>query len=299
MPQEAFEESLRSEAESWVARFAPLIMTDAEPSPEVVRGRLDTIQDLRRDGGAIWMRLGSLRAPEDRELVSTFERAWKQLPSMEDDIRRALARVAPGHPESRVELDALRMRLEEREARQEIGLDTDDLLDDTEEIVTSPTNWLTGGSALVFGLGWNAFTLFHAVFMIGGMYQAFGPAALLLLLFYSIFFAVGFGMMATAYTNLAETSVTIQDGILRRTRRLWGMTFTKFWELEPGSVATLESPGWGMTQNREDAPPPKQITFTSRQGKPVQVGAPTSERKRDQVLAAVNRRLQADAHTAF
>jgi hypothetical protein len=77
------------------------------------------------------------------------------------------------------------------------------------------------------------------------------------------------------------------------------MTFTKFWELEPGSVATLESPGWGMTQNREDAPPPKQITFTSRQGKPVQVGAPTSERKRDQVLAAVNRRLQADAHTAF
>lgn len=291
MPQESFEEGLRSEAESWMARFAPLIMTEAEPSPEVVRGRLENVQGLRRDGGPIWMRLGSLRELEDRELVSTFERAWKQLPSLEEDLRRTLARVSPGHPESRVELDELRMRLEEREARQEIGLDTDDLLDDDEEIVTSPTNWMAGGSALVFGLGWNAFTLFHASLMIGGMFQAFGAPALLLLLFYGIFFAVGFGMMATAYTSLSETSVMVQDGILRRTRRFFGMTFTKYWELEPGSKASLETPAWGMHQNREGAPPPKQITFISRQGKPIQVGAPASVQKRDQVLERINRRM--------
>jgi hypothetical protein len=295
MTQESLQDDLRQQAESWIARFAPLVMSQAEPSPDAVRARLDLIEELRRSGGPIWMRLGSLRAPEEQEVSATFERAWAQLPSLEDEVRRALARVSPGHPESRVELDELRERLDLRAARQEAGLENEDLIEDILEAVVSPPQRAAGIAALVFGLGWNGFTLFHAIFMIGGMLQAVGPLALLLLLFYGLFFSVGFAMFHAAYVGLAETSITLQGRLLKRNRSLFGMNFSKIWELQPGSRAVLQPPNWKVSsQNKrygEYAPPREEIALKGIGGRPIFIGAPPLDEDREALLNRINRYL--------
>lgn len=224
-------EELRDQTNAWLARFAPLVMGPSVGLTESdVRKRLDSVGRLRHEAGSLRPRLGSLQL-EDADLASTFEQALRQLDSVEEELRRTLGKLAPGDPASLVDLDALQDRLAEREARQELGLQAGLQPPDVLEMKTSGGSWAGALSMGVFGLGWTAFTTFHATLMIIGMSKAFGWGALALLLFYSIFYLVGFGMLAGAVSMASTESIRLEGRHLTITRSLGPFRRTRVYEL--------------------------------------------------------------------
>lgn len=239
--QNPFEE-LRDQANTWLAQFAPLVMAgNAGLTEYEVRRRLATVDRLRQDSEVLRPRIGSLRLA-DPDLAATYEQAQKQMDSIEEDLRRTLGKLAPGDPESLVDLDALQDRLAEREARQELGIQSDQATPAILEMKTSAGNIGGGLTMGVFGLGWTSFTTFHATLMIGGMSKVFGAGALFLLLFYSIFYVVGFGMLAGAAAMISNESIRLEGRRLTVIRSLGPFTRTRTYELASGSKATIGSP---------------------------------------------------------
>lgn len=47
---------VRTQANAWVARFAPLVMDNSAATAQVVRNRLGLVNELRRGGGGLRMR---------------------------------------------------------------------------------------------------------------------------------------------------------------------------------------------------------------------------------------------------
>ena len=102
---DAFEE-LRDQANAWLARFAPLVMSPSAGLTESeVRKRLESVERLKSEAGSLRPRLGSLRL-EDADLANTVEQALRQLDSVEEELRRTLGKLVPGDPAGLVDLDA-------------------------------------------------------------------------------------------------------------------------------------------------------------------------------------------------
>ncbi|HRF60444.1 MAG TPA: hypothetical protein PLH94_11110 [Fimbriimonadaceae bacterium] len=235
---DAFEE-LRDQANAWLARFAPLVMSPSAGLTESeVRKRLESVERLKSEAGSLRPRLGSLRL-EDADLANTVEQALRQLDSVEEELRRTLGKLVPGDPAGLVDLDALQDRLAEREARQELGLHAGTQPPEILEMKTSSGNWAGALSMGIFGLGWTAFTTFHATLMIIGMSKAFGWGALALLLFYSIFYLVGFGMLAGAFSMASTESIRLEGRHLTITRSLGPFRRTRVYELAETAKATI------------------------------------------------------------
>lgn len=278
------ENPTRDEMNAWVARFAPLVMAPAPLEADDLRERLELIDGLRRDSERLSTTKSMLREPRDEELVRTFEMALPQLSAIETDLRARLARVAPGDPEGRPDLDTLQDRLQENAARQEMGLKTDPV-PEVLEAVTSVPNWGAAIAMLIPALGVGAFVTVHMLIMIGGMWMAFGPAALALVLFYAIFYAGVVAMCRGAFTAIAEETIRLDSDQLIITNRLGKYKFEKRHTLDINQkVKEVEH---AETNNRTRRFF-EVIEVTDPSGRPIHFARGISNAKREDLVRLLN-----------
>lgn len=281
-------EQARDAANAWIARFAPLVMGDEVLTASEVRDRLATVESLRSSGAEVRRSLQVYGSDSDWELSSTLERAVGQLDSVEEGLRRQLGMLAPGDPEGRADLDRLNERLTERSARQDLGLDGESEMPAVLEERTSPANWAAAGGIGLFGIGWTSFTTFHAFFMIGGMMQAFGFAALALLGFYAIFFAVGFAMLGAAVNAASDESIVLDGRTLTVRRKLGPWVRRKRHLLGPDAKASIgKVNAVKMGAGNSNAVQPA-IVVPDAEGRPVSFGAGKSADQRKRLRDRIN-----------
>lgn len=289
LPEPNLEES-RDAANAWVARFAPLVLQEDVLTVPKIRDRLRAIEVLRQhEDPADGLLRGSVLS-EDAELVRTVERARGQLDSLETDLRRRLAKMAPGDPDGIADLEQVNERLDERLARQEIGADT--AVPEVLELPTRPSN-LGGAVGIgIFGLGWTAFTTFHAVLMIGGMFRAFGFGALALLLFYAIFWAVGFAMLSAAFNVASDESIRLQGRTLTITRTFAGWKRVRVVEVGKDAIAEKGMESSAHLRGRNQGPQ-EAVVIPDAAGRPVAFAAGALPRQREDLIERINAYLQA------
>lgn len=275
---------------AWVAQFAPLIISSGDVGVPEIKERLALIQQLGSDSAALRARLTLHNLDAPPALVETFESAVSQLDSLETDYRKRLAKLAPGDPGGIADLKAVQEKLEQRAARQELGVATEEEIPAVLEIKTSPGNLPAALAMGVFGLGWTAFTTLHAVLMIGGMMQAIGWAALFLLAFYSIFFLVGFGLLAGAFGQGATENIKLEGRQLTVVKKLGVVTRSKTYTLSPGIQAKIEVPVTASSSKNSTTP---SIVLTDSEGRPVSIASSATEASREQVCARINAYLAA------
>jgi hypothetical protein len=281
---------IRAQAHEWLAQFAPLVLMDEAPSREDVDSQLVAIEKLRTSGRDLTSRLAFLQSSEDQTLADTLNKAYSQLDSIESDLRRRLAKIAPGDLRGQVDLTEIQEKLAEREARQELGVSTMPEPPPVLELVTSPSNPAGAIGVGIFGMGWTAFTVLHSVLMIGGMFKAFGWGALALLLFYSIFYAVGFGMLATAVNLLSTETIELNGRTLKIKRVLGGWVREKSIELNEKTRARVGTPCMGWTNNNKQTPT-MAIILTDAAGKEVSIGTGASLELRGRMADQINHYL--------
>lgn len=284
----------RELANAWVARFAPLVMGDEALTDQDVRARLALVEELRRQAPGVKSAIGILEGVEYLEIVQTFRNAESQLDSIEADLRKRLARLAPGDPAGLVDLDALQERLSERAARQEMGLPTSTEIPSVLEAKTSPGNPAGAAFMGLFGLGWNSFTAFHATLMIGGMMKAFGLAALALLGFYSIFFAVGIGLLISAFKMAASEFLRLDGHGLTITQKFGPISRTKRYQLDPTSRAAIGEADFGgfRSSNTRSKTSPA-LLLVDTQGRQVTFAQTAATTVREQLRDKINAYLEA------
>lgn len=285
-------EQTRDEANAWVARFAPLVMSEEVFTESEVRQRIEACRLLAAEGKELETRLGTL-ADTDSELLSTFQKALGQLDSLESDFRKHLARLKPGDPEGIADLDSINERLSERLARQEIGLETAQDVPDILEMKVAPGNKAAAAGLGIFGLGWNAFTAFHATMMIGGMSQAFGLMALFLLAFYAIFFFAGIGMWIAAANVGAAERITLEGRSLTVTKTLGPWTKDRHYKLAPDSTAEIAEMEIAQVRNsRAPQKPTPVVQLHDVDGNPIGLGATATDAQRRQTRDKINAYLK-------
>lgn len=278
---------LREEANQWVARFAPLVMSDdAVIAPDEVRDRIDLAQSLQKDGPSLRNRLAASFEPQDIALKEAIAQAVDQLPTIEADYRKRLARVQPGDPEGRVDLDALRDRLASRAARQEVGLSTETEIPSVLDLETSQPSPGGAFGIGIFAFGWLSFTTFHMVLMIGGMFKAVGWGALALLGFYAIFYLAGIAMASAALQALTRESIHLEGRELLITRRYPFVTRTRSFHLAGNAKASLKKSMLGGASR--EGKTPLSICIQDQAGKDVWIIGPADPRDKKQLVDRLN-----------
>lgn len=286
----------REEANRFLAEVSPLLQGETPTeNAQGLRNWIQTVERLQGKSARLRMDLELLMDPSDQILKATAVQVLNQLPTLEEDLRKRLARLAPGDPEGRVDLDRLRDRLAEREARQEMGVSTDLEIPAVLEQKVSDPNWMGGLFMGVFGFGWTAFTTVHAIFMIGGMATAFGWAALGLLAFYSIFFLVGFAMLAGAAASCSTESIRLEGRELTITYQFFGITYRRKATLDPAAKITI---GKAMTKFKNSTDSDggggqRSILLTTAEGKEVSLGANASEVQKEALVKKLTAYLAA------
>lgn len=275
----------RDTVNSWVARFVPLVMEAETLDLPATKEKLDLAEYLNLEAEQVTSCLAQLNALDDAELISTFRQARSQLPAIESDLRRRLGKLSPGHPESAADLTDLQSRLAETAAKIELGVDTTSQSISEFNEVTSPSNPAAAIGLFIFGLGWNAFTLFHATLMIGGMWMAFGPGALALLLFYAIFFFAGFAMWASAYVSAAEETVQLVGDQLTINRKLGPISTSKTLTVDPSSPATI---GRANISSNKNSIPTQAVILTDKSGRPINIALQTTNARRQEICKKIN-----------
>jgi hypothetical protein len=287
-------QAIREAAQSWVARFAPLVMADPELDDRALKRHLDLVESLRSEGPLLQNQFAAVATSEDFELETTMRRAVAQLNSIENDLRRRLARIAPGDPEGHADLDVLKDRLNEREARLEVGAPTDLEVPSVLELLVAPGSPGAGMGMGIFGLGWTAFTTIHCVLMVGGMWKAMGPIALAMLLFYAIFFAVGGGMLYGAYLAASDERIELRGYELTVIRTFLGIQRKTIHQLSENSQAALDEfkPAMKM-KGYGDREPTIMVVLHDVNGKAIGLGANATKAQQTSVRDQINRYLMA------
>lgn len=284
--------NLERHADAWIARFAPLVMNQEVASAEEIRGRLRTLQTLRQDAVLLRDSLESTPSPERPEWADTLLMSVEQLDSVERSLRRKLALLAPGDPEGLVDMDALRDRLAERAAHDELGVDADltQPLSLTER--TSPANYGMAAGLLGFSIAWNSFTAVHAFFMIGGFRQVIGWAAFGLLGFYALFFGAGISMLAAAFNAASEESIELAGRTLAIRKKLGPWVRRKNYKLARNATARIQKVNsMKFTSGRQASMTPS-IVLEDEQGREVSFASGVSTTARNRIMKRINAYLR-------
>lgn len=282
--EESTQAEAREAANAWVARFAPLVMEEKLLGVRAIKDRLKVVEELEGTGPAIKQRLQSFAHDDDWSLLQTVEKAIAQLPSIEESLRRQLGISAPGDPAGIADLEKLNERLAERSAREELGIAHEPIVPEVLELRTSPSNIGAAAAVGLFGFGWTSFTAVHAFFMIGGLMQAFGWAALLLLGFYAIFFGVGFAMFAAAFHAASEESIELSGRDLVIRRKIGTYVREKRFQVAADARAKIGKVSAWTAQNKHSNAKTQAVVLNGADGKTISFGSgQPNEHLREQV----------------
>ncbi|MBB6052549.1 hypothetical protein [Armatimonas rosea] len=267
----------RRQAEGWLTRFAPVLEIGTESPQE----RLKTVQALQKDGERVLVELSAWATQDDQVLLTTVREALAHLKSVEEPLKRTLQGSS-----GTVNLTDLRSKIAEAAARTELGSTA--VVPEKVELALAPGSLAAAGGMGLFSLAWLSFTTFHATLMIGGMWKAFGPVALFLLAFYSLFFGVGF-MMARGALEIASSENLELFGrtlVLRKKLGFW--VRERRIELGPQSRVSLEVPTLRQKGSRAMA-----LSVNDLQGKQHQFGLGAPEHLKSDYVRQLNASLAA------
>lgn len=270
-PEPLLQREARESAQRWLARFSPLLDEPETLKADECRRRLERLQGLRGDSQQVLFSLQSQAGTDEVELLTTLRQAVDELDDRESELRRRIATLAPGDAEGEVDLQAIRSRIAEAEARREVEQVTGSRLlsEPRLEILTSPGSLAAAAFMGVFSLGWMSFTTLHAVIMIGGMIQSsIGWGAIFFLFFYAIFWAVGIGIGYGAFKTASKEHATFDGRTLTITRSLFGKEWKKSFELAPDAQAYVTQSNF-----RQNNVPSWELALTDAQGKEIRLGS--------------------------
>ncbi len=291
-----YDQVLTDDVEGFLSRLSAWIDVDPSTSGKRAKSAVDALSRLESEAPGLQQRVGLAPGSIEPKLAATFQAACGQVDSLLDDWRRHLGQVAPGDPRGFVNLDKLQSQLSERAARQELGVPTGAVPALIEER-TGTGSWAAAGGMGIFALGWNAFTLFHAVLMIGGMMRAFGPVALFLLLFYAIFFSVGFSMAYSAYQAASDESIVLEGRTLKVTRSFLGKEKSKLYTLGDNARAEVASTLSGVPAFSSNSAGNRRsitaVVLTTSEGKKVSVGLRLMPQEKQSLASRINAYLSA------
>ncbi|MBS1714445.1 MAG: hypothetical protein JST30_08935 [Armatimonadetes bacterium] len=276
-------------ANAWVARFAPLVLDEPTATVPELKERIASATRLQDESASLLTLLSPFETSEP-ELAETVKKAMSQLPSLEDDLRKRLARLAPGDPAGIADYRAIQDRLQEREARQELGVPTEEEGPSVLDLKIADGNWAAAVGLGVFAFGWNSFTLVHCVMMIGGMSKAIGWGALGLLGFYAIFFGVGALMAVGSLAAASQESVHIDGCDFTATYKLGFLKYSYRRRLDPTVPARVGAP---ERQGSSDSKPKATIVLTDEKGRELSVGQNAGKARLEAHCAKINAYLAA------
>lgn len=287
------EEQARDAMRAWLAEFAPLVMDQSQRTATEIRQELDLIERLQGRTSDLDQGKGLLTRMDDGELIRTYNQAREQIRTIERDLRRRLATLAPGDPNSEPDYDALQERLAETAAQIEVGVPTFSANPDRLELASSPAQVAAGIGMGIFGLGWTAFTTLHAFFMIGGMMKAMGPVAFAMLGFYAIFWAVGVGMFMSAFNMAAQETISLEGDTLTITKTLGPIRRAKQHRINPKLQVRIGTTEKQVSHGRGRSVPMRvaAIIFTSEDGRPIAVATGTTDANREVMLRQIQAHL--------
>ena len=277
-------DTLRQQMNRWVAQFAPLVMDEKTLTPDEARRKVDLVRRLREESDQLQVAKSTVTSLDDAELLNTFQLAVRQLPQLEADLRRHLNLLAPGDPEPRPCLTTLQDRLQEKAARQEMGLSNLEA-DQPVEAKTAEPSVATAAGIGIFALGWNGFTLFHATMMLGGMIKSFGFLANLMGLFYLPFLAVGVLMIAGVVFSLCSETIRLDGHQLTVTYRWGRLTYLRKHQID---VNQLVKQSEVLDSDTERMKKQDQIEFTDVKGKPIRLARGLSQSARESLIQELN-----------
>lgn len=283
----------RREANSWLSRLDPIVNLSSETTLKDLERHLKTLRELSKTGPAVLDRLSHSATAEDSSLLTTLRSGQSHLSIIEEGVRSKLAALRPGHAQGQVDLDRLSAKLTEIAAHEE--MDSTLLLSEPLKIQAHQGSIAAAMGIGVFGMGWTAFTTVHAFFMIGGMFKSFGFMALFLLLFYSIFFLVGFGMLAGAWYALWTVDVEIDGNTLRETRTFRGMRKEKTYRLTPNTVVEIGYPKklpFGISANNKNQSGKKALVIRDPEGWEYTMGLTWDHAEKKKRLAQIEARIR-------
>lgn len=110
----------QQEAESWLARFEPLLSHRTPRRPSDCRRLLRRIPELRAEGEDVLVRVQMQATPAEAPLAATLRDALRELDALEQEYQDRLGMLAAGSPAGRVDLARLRAKLAEAAARREV-----------------------------------------------------------------------------------------------------------------------------------------------------------------------------------
>ena len=268
--------SARKSAERWLTCFAPLLDAPLEPGAETTQ----QLKSLIKEGEKCIPELSAWATEDDQILLATLRDAVAHLKQKEESLR-----PSPLSATGSLDLHALREKLAEASARQELG-------EAASVVPKELTLLLSGGNkAAAAGLGgfalfWNGFTLVHATFMIGGFWRAAGPIALFLLAFYALFFGAGFMMVKAALDAASKEELLLCGSTLTVRKTLGAWVREQMIELGPQSRAGLELPSMRQKGSRAMA-----ISLNDAQGKTYQFGVGAPEHLKSDYVRQLNAAL--------
>lgn len=279
-------ETVHNEAQSYLARLAPLLYSLQTDDPSECERALKTVAQLRANGDRILSELEQTATPSDDELVTTFRAAVTQSGTIEEALRRRLAILRPGSPESRVDLASLRAGLAQVAARQELAETTGVTYEDEPrvEAMLSRSNWGSGLGMLLGALAMTAFVTVHATFLVGAFFHAVGPPALFLLLFYALFYAAAFGLLSNALSAISDQTLILEGNELIVRSKLGFWTREKRRTLGPNSRASVT-----QAQMRRKGQLATEIAVVDADGREFRIGRFVPEPLKQPTVERINR----------
>ena len=270
-------------AYAWLSRFAPTLDDPATLTPKECRRRLSALPRLREEGEAI-LDLMAAATGEQARVAETVRDATRQLAGLDETLRRALGEA----PAEQLNLDEIRARMAEAEARREVETLAPSMAG-TKRLQQRVSEGSLGGAAFmgIFSFGWLSFTTVHAIFMIGGMMHAFGPLALLLLGFYAIFFAAGFGMAWLAVRMGCKEDLDLAGRELSLHRRLLGVRWRQTYQLGNGARARIT-----RASVRQEGGNQTEIAVKDEKGKECRFGTALAPEEQRSLVKRLNEYLE-------
>jgi len=246
---------LELDAYQWMTRMSPLVLDTLPSTKSAAQRHLNDLKLQLQTGLALQQSI--LNADLNPSIKTSIGEALRHLPDMITDAEAQLRFLETGAANAEDAAEQLREKLARRAAQSEVNDIIGKNLDQPFQAITRQRNIPAALGTGIFGIAWTSFTTVHAFFMIGGMMQAFGWAALFLLLFYSLFWAVGFGMLATSVASLGTETIDYYDGTLTTTFSVFGYKKRRIIHLDTSFQPRVVKATWGpMVQqsNRRAAP---------------------------------------------
>jgi len=247
--------TLERNAYQWMTRMSPLVLDTLPSTKTAAKRHLADLQQQLQTGRTLQQAIAGMGL--NPSITTSIDEAIRHLPDMIQDAEAHITYLETGAANAEDAAEQLREKLARRAAQSEVNDIIGKGFEQSLQATTRQRNIPAAIGTGLFGLAWTSFTTVHAFFMISGMMQAFGWAAMFLLLFYSLFWAVGLGMLATSAASLGTETIDVYDGTLTSTFNLFGFKRVKKIAIDTSYRAKVVKSTWGpMVQqsNRRAAP---------------------------------------------